>query len=273
VENAFPMPRTLTREEIQEKLNEIPVFSVVDAQENIVPTLVERGEPASLVYYIDLNEAHAVLAELRVQHPGHNLTIGIDPLGTVFALTKEWVDSGAPSDAPKLHIQAPRGAIATSKMGPCPLFFSREFELTAGTPIFVRRADLLSLWVTLGRPADKPPVIVVTELSALVVAMETEDQQVNWERMRLYPSPDSIEYVEGHKQRIQGDAAPATPQAAAPSQAAALPPRPALSGDAPAAAEANEDKPTPNARKQPGSRSDKQPSARRPPLPPSPTQA
>jgi len=87
-----PIPfRTLSQQEIVDKLDAIPAFSIVAAGDQMVPT---RGPDGGLscCFYMDLEEAKGALAAVQTRNPGQALTLAATPLGTAFALS-EWRSS------------------------------------------------------------------------------------------------------------------------------------------------------------------------------------
>ena len=82
-------PATISRQEIVDKLDRIPLFSVNDAAERMVPT--RNDDEDCCTWFADIDEARALLAELSAQFPSARLSIGVTPLGTAYALAAGWV--------------------------------------------------------------------------------------------------------------------------------------------------------------------------------------
>ena len=137
--------RPLQRQEIVDKLDGVPVFSVVNRQtQQVVPTAEENGV-LCCYFHVDVDEATASLAALQARNPTLELGLTATPLGTAYALC-EWErqaaqagdeeESGAlglddddddfedDPDAPKieLRLQAPSRlpTCSTSSLTPTP---------------------------------------------------------------------------------------------------------------------------------------------------------
>ena len=81
--------RPLQRQEIVDKLDAVPVFSVVNRQtQQVVPAAAENGV-LCCYFHLDVDEASASLAALQSRNPTLPLALSATPLGTAFALC-EW---------------------------------------------------------------------------------------------------------------------------------------------------------------------------------------
>ena len=80
--------RCLTEQEVVDKLNAVPVFSIVNGADQMLATPNEDGELACR-FYLEVTEAQATLAELRAANPRATLELAVTPLGTAFAMS-EW---------------------------------------------------------------------------------------------------------------------------------------------------------------------------------------
>jgi len=83
--------RVLTREELLDKLNAVPVFSVVNGAQQMLATPDETSGAPFCRFYLDVSEAQAALAELRAANPRVLIELAVTPLGTAYALS-EWGD-------------------------------------------------------------------------------------------------------------------------------------------------------------------------------------
>jgi len=85
-----PVPlRPLQRREIVDKLDAVPVFSVVNQQTQKVLPVEEEEDRVLCFFHLDVSEAKASLERLRRDNPGVQLTLSATPLGAAFALC-EW---------------------------------------------------------------------------------------------------------------------------------------------------------------------------------------
>lgn len=83
--------RVLTREELLDKLNAVPVFSVVNGAQQMLATPDETSGAPFCRFYLDVSEAQVALAELRDANPRVLIELAVTPLGTAYALS-EWGD-------------------------------------------------------------------------------------------------------------------------------------------------------------------------------------
>ena len=93
-----PIPlRCLSRQEVLDKLNAVPVFGVANAAEELIATPdPESGSPVS-TFYLELSEAQAAMRSLQEANPRAAIQLTVAPLGTAFALS-EWQEQ--PSEEP-----------------------------------------------------------------------------------------------------------------------------------------------------------------------------
>ena len=89
--------RPLQRQEIVDKLDSVPVFSVVNRQtQQVVPTAAENGV-LCCYFHVDVDEAAASLAKLQARNPTLELALTATPLGTAYALC-EWERQASQED-------------------------------------------------------------------------------------------------------------------------------------------------------------------------------
>ena len=89
--------RPLQRQEIVDKLDGVPVFSVVNRQtQQVVPTAAENGV-LCCYFHVDVDEAAASLAKLQARNPTLELGLTATPLGTAYALC-EWERQASQED-------------------------------------------------------------------------------------------------------------------------------------------------------------------------------
>lgn len=107
-----PIPfRPLDRQEVVDRLDAVPVFSVVNSKQMMLPT---RDEDSSLscVFYLDLKEAKSALRSAELLNPGVELSLSVTPLGTAFALC-EWQQAPpAPDEVTEATAGAGRQGVA-----------------------------------------------------------------------------------------------------------------------------------------------------------------
>ena len=93
-----PPPQPLTKQEIVAKMNELPTFTIVDAQKQFVALALqdEGGQLSeSCVFWTEPNDAKSALAQARKQRSDTQLDIAAFPLGNAYALTEGWAEAKA----------------------------------------------------------------------------------------------------------------------------------------------------------------------------------
>ena len=81
--------RCLSRQEVVDKLNAVPVFSIVNGAEQMVQTPDKESGELACRFYLEIDDAKAALQELRNNNPNAMIDVAVTPLGTAFALC-EW---------------------------------------------------------------------------------------------------------------------------------------------------------------------------------------
>ena len=87
-----PIPlRTLTKQEIVHKMDQVPVFALVDKNKHLIPSRHhgQEDDAPRPIFYLDLHEAKAQLESLVKANHRNSVQISVTPLGTAFALA-EW---------------------------------------------------------------------------------------------------------------------------------------------------------------------------------------
>ncbi len=80
--------RPLSDQEVVDKLNGVPTFSVVNSAGQVVATPDAEGNLRAS-FYLDLSEAQATFEGIRTANPGVDVNLHVAPLGSVWALS-EW---------------------------------------------------------------------------------------------------------------------------------------------------------------------------------------
>jgi hypothetical protein len=102
-----PVPfRPLDQQEIVDKLDAVPVFSVVNRNREMFPDQAEDGELCCR-FYLDIDVAKRKLADVQSANPGLPLSLAVTPLGTAYALG-EWLPVMGSASAPSSR----RGGLA-----------------------------------------------------------------------------------------------------------------------------------------------------------------
>ena len=183
----------LTRQEVVEKLDSIPVFHLQNAQAKIFPVPNVDGELA-VRWYSDVDEANSALVATQALNPDTPLQLGVTPLGTAFALSEGWQQT--PSTYPlRLHASSRVAATLAKELGAepdagaFPLFGCTELQSSRVLPLFLSREDMQETWRATGRSADSfPSDCTVLDLRQLVYKKMLADASVNWRTVMLIAS-------------------------------------------------------------------------------------
>ena len=188
----------LTEQEVVDKLDEVPVFHIMNADRKLLPVPDGSGGTC-LRFYADPAEAQAVLDSVQALNPDVTLHMGVTPLGTAFALTQGW----APNEANvPLHLRsfssvvtkvATELAIEMDPDGAFPLFGSSCMTSATVTPFWLSPADLHASWEQNGRPGgEQVPDVTITDLAKVVKLALSDGSERNWNTLLLLAPPGSI---------------------------------------------------------------------------------
>ena len=204
----------LDKQAVMAKLNEIPVFSVAnDAEQPMAEADAETGRP-TITFHLDVVEAQASLAAVRVANPGAGARLILAPLGAALAMSGQQKGGVTvrlqPSLAECRQVRQNFGFSAESEgeagegeaeRALIPLFSSDKltFEETDGsamTPFFFGVDDFRAAWVQSGQAADEMPPLTLTDLRSLAYEME-HDNSKDFSSTVLMPPAASMAFVRG----------------------------------------------------------------------------
>lgn len=211
----------LTAEQIANKLTQIPVFMILDADgEHLKAVSQIDGDVQAPVVFLDGETAAAVLSQ--VEASGQQAQIEVVDLGSVY---RELADSAGV--APLLYFPIREEMAVAVEIEPefqgVPLFIPRRGDSNAylpfvqgdevSLPMFFSRDDLQTYidWVFEDNPAGAAEIVVeVVSLEWLLAAMAadedtTENNQFN--QVRLFPSTDVLEFINVIRERQQAQPA------------------------------------------------------------------
>ena len=86
----LPEPRALSREEIMEKLNEVPVFGIHNSEGHMIGMHDADGSKASCCWFTDASEARALLEATSKKNPEAGLCLKVSGLGGAFTRCNGW---------------------------------------------------------------------------------------------------------------------------------------------------------------------------------------
>ena len=206
--------RPLTQTELIAKLDQIMLLNVVatqDGKKQIIP-----GADGDVCWYSDAFDAKSALGAMQAKmKPPPGISLGLDfcPLGRAYSLSDGWVNAQRiQGEAPPMRLQPSSKVLETCgeagihalerqlpaalkkrnrRQGAFPLFHLKELQSERVLPYFFTRDDLITCWMSSGKPFEAlPPTLDVTDLRALVARVLTEPN--DWlKRLKLIP-PQSV---------------------------------------------------------------------------------
>lgn len=221
----------MSRQEVAERLNLVPVFAIVSQNGTPVVANVERdGRTIQVVsFWLDQAQAQQVLEQVKASNPEIASQARVVPLSLGYAYEKseeeraknsdlyfEVVPRASDVEAAKQVLKETGQDVPAEAIG-VPLFYGRSGEglLTIEqdghevVPFFFDRNDLRR---ALDRAAAQNPDVVgktqieVTSLAIVVERMLAPDAQADVQKIAFIPSRSALEYV-------QSLARPANPSA------------------------------------------------------------
>jgi nickel transport protein len=200
----------LTAEQIAERLAQIPVFMILDAQGEHLKAVSQTDEAVQApVVFLDGPTAAAVLSQ--VEEGGQEAQIEVVDLGSIY---REVANSDGV--APLLYFPIRNEIEVAVAIEPefqgVPLFIPRRGDSNAylpfvqgdevSLPMFFSREDLQTYidWVFEDNPAGAEEIVVeVVSLEWLLAAMaasEDSDADNQFSQVRLFPSTDVLEFID-----------------------------------------------------------------------------
>ena len=223
----IPAARALTRDEIIEKLNAIPTFCILNGDEGVVAMKLADDAKPSVMWFLDPEEAQAVLGAAVKDKPDAGLRLGCHGLGAVFEQCNGWGDAdagatatAASGDQIQLKLMGPYGIVKevapklqelmrNQGMDPgdwqCPVFMCDQLQSRRIVPVFFNPADLAKTWATAGRKAEElPENLTVMDVRMLVQNMLTDSSP--WELIQFVGSQEAVKLAQdvAAKQAGQG---------------------------------------------------------------------
>ena len=191
--------RALSKQEIVERLDELPAFTIVDANKQFVALSMKDASGNVTEEYVSMiwtepSEAKAALAQAVAVRPDAQLALGTIPLGKAYALCEGWAEA---ETVTRFRLQA--HAKASEELRPVltrqleqqglptqhvfPVFMCEQLTTDACMPVFLSRAEMVSTWERVMQRAGlerKPPETLTTiDLKILVARMQTAGT-MNW---------------------------------------------------------------------------------------------
>jgi len=233
----------LSREQIVEKLNEIPSFAIMhetaDGTKKFLPMMFRESAEATSVescaFFSDPYEAKHAMQQASGLHAELKLVLGVMPLGKAYALTQEWAEAqapprgkgkkvlftlrGAPSATREtrdiLKVQLQKAGLSTEQC--FPVFLCEELQSDAVLPVFFTREGVHSTWKLLGKDGPPPDKITVTDLRILVGEMQKgfKETGCNWSIVRFLGSENGYNGAKEGQRQDEARAAEATAAASA----------------------------------------------------------
>jgi len=217
----------LSREEIVDKLNDIPCFCIMQSDGSVISLPDPQGSEGDecCTWFTDASEAQATLRKVVVANPSlSGLKLASHGLGHYLTMSDSWptaADAPAPSagDAPRLKLQGMRGvadavgpqlinALKGEGLDPgswqLACFIAEELaQSTTGgqqvlLPVFLNPNDVRAAYAQRSIPAKALEEVRVMELRQLLKLMtEATPDAVNpWRAVKFFASPDAAKLAE-----------------------------------------------------------------------------
>jgi len=213
----------LSREEIAEKLNTIPLFCIMQPDGSVISLPDPAGNKGDecCTFFSDAAEASSTLKKVIAANPGlSGLKLACHGLGDYIKMSDSWPRKAADASvatvgAPRLKLQGPREV--TTAVGPQMVDALKVQGLDPGTwqlavfiaeelsqstpegeqillPIFLNPNDVRAAFDKLGVPAKALEGVKVMELRMLLQSMSepTPDAVNPWRAVRFIASPDAV---------------------------------------------------------------------------------
>ena len=216
-----PPNKALTKPQILEKLNAIPVFCLLTKDDGIVGMKGEGDDETSCCWFTDPLEARALLKHMSDNNPETELHMGCHSLGAVFSRCGGW-PKGEEPEGFELPAEEPTSAGGTpvalklkgshgvtkevqpqlielmKKAGidpgswQLPVFFCDELQSRSIVPIFLNPTDLATTWVKAGRSKESvPEKLSLMDIRMLVQQMQTDSSP--WNLIEFVGSPEAVQ--------------------------------------------------------------------------------
>ena len=190
--------RCLTRQEVVDKLDTIPVFHIMTREKKICPVPDESGALA-VRFYADPIEAESALVMVQALNPTSNLMIGVTPLGTAFALSEGWQPNGSSHPLQLYGSKAVLAAVAQESGGAAlgegasfALFGCEGLTSARVTPFWSNGASVKATWAEARPGIPCPSELQVTHLHEVVKRTMT-DTTYNWRTLMLIATQKATE--------------------------------------------------------------------------------
>jgi len=194
-----PMPekRALSRDEIVDKMNQIPVFCNVNEDGQMVGLQDKDSGAFACCWFTDPDEAKALLGATTEANPNKGLKLVVAGMGGAFMACNGFGDGDQAadlttesSDKVELRLQGSHALVAELKpkllnllekasldagAWTLPVFLCEELQSRSICPVFLHPADLAATWEKAGRdPEQLPENLTVMDLRMLVSAMGSD---------------------------------------------------------------------------------------------------
>ena len=203
-EQAKQKGHALSQSEIVAKLNTIPVFVVLNGDNNAVSIRDESSSAESIFWHIDPGTAKAHLDVVIAQSPSvPGLHLGAMSLGVAFPLAAGWAGAAQQAhagDAGRVaDVQAPTLRHAIVFPNPVadvtmPIFLCDQLQTPMALPIFFDRRDLALAWVASGRKKEdfvEADNLMVVDLRRFIDDLQT-DKYALWSTVQFVPSGAAV---------------------------------------------------------------------------------
>lgn len=206
----------LTEEEVMAKLNQVPTFTVMGKEEGGFVALERREGGRAIAFFIEPEEAKAVLNMTHAAHPELELRLVCIGLGNAFKICKESEEGGEASAAfsefdghlrlqtstqlaqttePKLKAMLAAAGMSEGAWQ-CPVFLCDQMSGGEMVPIFLHPREIRTAWLANDRKeADLPDKFVMLDIRMLVDDMQKPAKGLPWRKVLFVGAEGAAEFA------------------------------------------------------------------------------
>lgn len=232
-----PPPRALSRVEIMDKMNAVPVFCILNEDGGVVGMRSADGsDKPAVCWFTDALEARALLEAAQKQSPESKLRLGCHGMGAVFTQCKGWgavaegetpvtgfevAQESTDGEGVDLKLQGPHKLVADTSsqlqellkaqsLEPgcwqLPVFMCKELQSVKLVPVFLHPSDVSATWIKAGGTEENlPKGLSMMDLRMLVKEMQTDSSP--WSLIHFVVNPESVKLAE-ELRKAQAEAVP-----------------------------------------------------------------
>lgn len=206
----------LTEEQVMQKLNEIPTFVVMGKEGGFVALTLREGGRA-ISFFIEPEEAKAVLNMTREAHPEVEVQLVSVPLGNALKLCEESMQEGEakeafssfdghlrlqtssqllPSVQPQLKAMLAASGVGDDTPWQLPMFLCDQLSGGDILPIFLNPREIRSAWLRNDqKEEDLPEKFVMLDIRMIIADMQKPGKGLPWSKVTFIGAQGGAEFA------------------------------------------------------------------------------